>query len=93
MHECSVYHGFYFFIVNTAAQHCITGTVHLADGPLQSAGRVEVCINRVWSTVCDVGWDSSDAKVVCRQLGYSDSAGRVDRVLHCDKHQDQLTKN
>ena len=31
---------------------------------------MEVCIGGVWGTVCHYGWDSNDARVVCRQLGF-----------------------
>ena len=50
---------------------CSYGDVRLVNGDTIYEGRVEVCINNDWHTVCDDGWSSTDARVVCRHLGYS----------------------
>lgn len=34
-------------------------------------GRVEICVEHSWTTVCDAYWSNEDASVLCRQLGFS----------------------
>ena len=41
-----------------------------ADGASSNEGRLELYYNNTWGTVCDEGWNITDAHVVCRMLGY-----------------------
>ena len=50
---------------------CTHGEVRLNGGLNLLEGRVEVCVNNTWGTVCDDGWDVYGARVMCRQLGFS----------------------
>ena len=49
---------------------CQTGKVRLEDGSVLSEGRVELCHNGVWGTICDDLWDDREARVVCKLAGF-----------------------
>lgn len=62
---------------------CSDGDVRLIGGITTYEGRLEVCLNRAWGSVCagriyswswwwwnNHYWDTSDSNVVCRQLGH-----------------------
>lgn len=56
--------------------NCNEGDVRLVDGRFPWEGRVEICLNEHYGTVCDDNWGNDDATVVCRQLGYNDGEGK-----------------
>ena len=58
-------------LIFLALGNCTNGAVRLRDGNDSSYGRVEVCVNGLWGTVCNDYWDYEDASVLCNQLGFS----------------------
>ena len=49
---------------------CTNDDVRLAGGSSNTNGRVELCLNGEWGTICENFWDARDARVICRHLGF-----------------------
>ena len=48
------------------------GSVRLVGTVNMTEGRLEICLDGYWGTVCNDGFDNNSAVVVCRQLGFHD---------------------
>lgn len=55
---------------------CTNGAVRLMGGD-DNSGRVEVCINDMWNSICSSGFDDNDARVLCRSANLA-SSGKCD---------------
>lgn len=60
---------------------CNEGTFRLVGGSIEQEGRVEVCYNGVWGTICDSNWGQIDAYIVCRQMGYNGAVGKLNILM------------
>ena len=67
--------------MNITGENCTYGALRLAGGSDKYEGRVEICINDAWGTVCDDFWGNVDAAIVCQQLGY-DASGVWNVIKH-----------
>ena len=63
----ALYHNYF---IDDSALECKPGDVKLVGGTSTNEGRVELCLNGKWRAMCHNGWDTKDAAVVCRQLGF-----------------------
>ena len=48
---------------------CNETDIRLVNGSTPASGTLEICLGGQWGLICDDSWDTSDAAVVCRQLG------------------------
>lgn len=71
----------YIFIADRGIEesNCTDGQVRLQSGALNRVreGRVEVCVNRVWGTVCLKQFSEEDSQVVCSQMDFERNGERA----------------
>lgn len=50
---------------------CADGDIRLQGGTNEREGRIEICNDETWGTVCDRAFGVPDGNVACRQLGFA----------------------
>ena len=78
--RCSLYLPHFLCYFFTTAP-CTNGDIRLRGSTNSYEGRVEICNNNAWGTVCDDAWGTPDANVACRQLGFA-STGKYSTSLY-----------
>ena len=60
---------------------CTDGSIKLIpyDSYSETVGRVEVCVDGTWGSICSRFFTNSDAQVVCKQLGHT-ALGKLDEI-------------
>lgn len=75
---CNLYN-----LPNTAYPNCNLGDLRLVGGTTNREGRIEICIDGQWGTICDDGWSSFDARVACRQMGFAALSNKIEILSNC----------
>ena len=65
----------------TVDTSCNNGDVRLVGGINELEGRVEICYNKIWGSVCHNSWSTYDANVVCKQLGYQPTGSNESIII------------
>ncbi len=56
----------YYFLESCSSE----GAIRLKDGVTAREGRLEICLNKYWGSVCNRGWTQDNGLVACRQAGF-----------------------
>ena len=80
VNSISVYHSHYI-IQSSSDDTCRENSVRLVGGHTVKEGRVQICHNGDWHSVCADSWSETEAataaSVLCLGLGYSGDSGKV----------------
>ena len=68
-------HSFTFY--STVPTNCTNGEIQLLFGATKSEGTVEICIDKLWGSICDTSWGREEVKVTCKQLGFLSYGGKL----------------
>ena len=80
MYACTIAVSTYLIAITTMPGNCEDGQVRLTEGitdegNLTMDGRLEICINNAWGTICNNSFRVIDAQVACGQLSGFGTAG------------------
>ena len=65
---------------------CISGEVRLANSSNNIEGRVEICTERMWVSVCDRYWGMKETRAFCKQLLGHPAKGIVYPYIQVDRN-------
>ena len=68
--------------ISTPPGNCTEGELRLMGGANLAEGRVEICINNAWGTVCDNRFRMEEALVICRQLDLDTEGMLYSKISH-----------